>query len=133
MESNQFSHCVFSDGAGKKLLKQLSKINRPLEIKFNEMLNLMNQCDIVEKQNVKRNERRNAKPSDEDSSTAFQFKNNPFSVFSGIIPGTKWCVCVYIILAFKFIGRMQSIFSNFHLSNRCGTGDIAATYSDLGE
>lgn len=72
------------------------------------MLNLMNQCDIVEKQNMKRNERRNAKPSNDDgddTSKAFQFKNNPFSVFSGIIPGTKWC----------------------------GTGDIAATYSDLGK
>lgn len=68
----------------------------------------MNQCDIVEKQNMKRNERRNAKPSNDDgddTSKAFQFKNNPFSVFSGIIPGTKWC----------------------------GTGDIAATYSDLGK
>lgn len=64
----------------------------------------MNQCDIVEKQNMKRNERRNAVPPNDDTTKAFQFKNNPFSVFSGIIPGTKWC----------------------------GTGDIAATYSDLG-
>lgn len=69
------------------------------------MLKLMNQCDIVEKQNLKRNERRNAPSDDEDSSKTFQFKNNPFSVFSGIIPGTKWC----------------------------GTGDIAETYSDLGK
>lgn len=66
----------------------------------------MNQCDIVEKQNMKRNDRRQTKPADEDVSRAsFQFKNNPFSVFSGILPGTKWC----------------------------GTGDIAATYSDLGK
>lgn len=65
----------------------------------------MNQCDIVERQNLKRNERRNAEPTDEESSKTFQFKNNPFSVFSGIIPGTKWC----------------------------GTGDIATTYSDLGK
>lgn len=101
------SHSVRSnENAGNKLLKQLSKINRPLEIEFKEMLKLMNQCDIVEKQNMKRNERRYAKPTDEDVSRAsFQFKNNPFSVFSGIIPGTKWC----------------------------GTGDIAATYSDLGK
>lgn len=70
------------------------------------MLKLMNQCDIVEKQNMKRKDRRYAKPADEDVSRAsFQFKNNPFSVFSGIIPGTKWC----------------------------GTGDIAGTYSDLGK
>lgn len=95
-----------NESAGKKLLKQLSKINRPLEIQFKEMLKLMNQCDIVEKQNMKRNDRRHAKPAEEDVSRAsFQFKNNPFSVFSGIIPGTKWC----------------------------GTGDIAGTYSDLGK
>lgn len=95
-----------SDNAGKKLLKQLSKINRPLEIQFKEMLKLMNQCDIVEKQNLKRNDRHYVKPAEEDVSRAsFQFKNNPFSVFSGILPGTKWC----------------------------GTGDIAATYGDLGK
>lgn len=67
------------------------------------MLQLMNQCDIVEKQNEKRNQRRNTLPADDDSSRVFQFK--PFSVFSGIIPGTKWC----------------------------GTGDIATTYNDLGK
>ncbi|XP_055296931.1 uncharacterized protein LOC129565749 [Sitodiplosis mosellana] len=97
---------IYNESAGKKLLKQLSKINRPLEIQFTDMLNLMNQCDIVENQNVKRNQRRNTHPaSDEDTSKTFAFgKNNPFSVFSGIIPGTKWC----------------------------GTGDIATTYNDLG-
>lgn len=95
---------IYNDSAGAKLLKQLSKINRPLEIQFKDMLQLMNQCDIVEKQNEKRNQRRNTLPADDDSSRVFQFKNNPFSVFSGIIPGTKWC----------------------------GTGDIATTYNDLG-
>lgn len=94
-----------NDSAGHKLLKQLSKINRPLEIQFKDMLNLMNQCDIVERQNLKRNERSNVHPSKEDTSKSFQFKNNPFSVFSGIIPGTKWC----------------------------GTGDIATSYNDIGE
>lgn len=73
------------------------------------MLNLMNQCDIVERQNQKRNEfqREGSGEKDEDEGDTFlnrQFKNNPFSVFSGILPGTKWC----------------------------GTGDIAATYRDLG-
>ncbi|XP_031634048.1 uncharacterized protein LOC116347555 [Contarinia nasturtii] len=95
---------IYSESAGNKLLKHLSKLNRPFEIQFKEMLELMNQCDIVEKQNLKRNERRNISPSNGDTSKSFQFKNNPFSVFSGIIPGTKWC----------------------------GTGDIATTYSDLG-
>lgn len=77
-----------NDNAGAKLLKQLSKINRPLEIKFNEMLNLMNQCDIVEKQNQKRIENRSTDKSRKDDTNTFQFSTNPFSLFSGILPGT---------------------------------------------
>lgn len=66
----------------------------------------MHQCDVVEKQNQKRVTNRSTHESnDGETPKAFQFKNNPFSVFSGIIPGTKWC----------------------------GTGDIATTYSDLGK
>lgn len=80
-----FSILISNDNAGAKLLKQLSKINRPLEIKFAEMLNLMNQCDIVEKQHQKRHGNRNTSKSNDDNS--FQFKNNPFSLFSGILPG----------------------------------------------
>lgn len=96
-----------SDDAGKKLLKQLSQINRPLEIKFKEMLNLMSQCDIVDRQNRKRIDSRSVPKGDaiEKADVKNQFKNNPLSLFSGIIPGTKWC----------------------------GTGDIATTYADLGE
>lgn len=80
-----------NENAGNKLLKQLSKLNRPLEIQFKEMLNLMNQCDIVEKQNQKRITNRSTHEPNDETPKAFQFKNNPFSVFSGIIPGTKWC------------------------------------------
>lgn len=96
-----------SEEAGDKLLKDLAQINRPLKIKFKEMLNLMSQCDIVDRQNRKRVDSRSV-PHSEVVVTANakpQFKNNPFALFSGIIPGTKWC----------------------------GTGDIATTYSDLGE
>lgn len=102
-----FRNCFSSEEAGNQLLKQLSQINRPLEIKFKEMLNLMSQCDIVDRQNRKRIESRSVPKGEviETADTKHQFKSNPFALFSGIIPGTKWC----------------------------GTGDIAATYSDLGE
>lgn len=101
------SYCFSSEEAGNQLLKQLSQINRPLEIKFKEMLNLMSQCDIVDRQNRKRVESRSVPKGEviETADTKHQFKSNPFALFSGIIPGTKWC----------------------------GTGDIATTYSDLGE
>lgn len=98
-------HKNSNEKAGNKLLKQLSKLNRPLEIQFKEMLTLMNQCDIVERQNQKRIINRSTHKLNDETPKAFQFKNNPFSVFSGIIPGTKWC----------------------------GTGDIATTYRDLGK
>lgn len=70
------------------------------------MLNLMSQCDIVERQNGKRIESRSVSNGGaiQKAEAKPQIGSNPFAVFSGIIPGTKWC----------------------------GTGDIAATYSDLG-
>jgi len=95
---------IYNIHEGSKLLKKLSKINKPLEITFKEMLNLMNQCEIVEKQSQHKIQVRS---NDDDKDATFinrQFPNNPFSLFSGIIPGTKWC----------------------------GTGDIATTFSDLG-
>lgn len=97
---------IYSDNEGKILLDNLSKLNRPLEITFKEMLKLMNQCEQVDKQNSK-----SRKGKGETIATAAPtnaptnlFQKNPLSIFSGIIPGTKWC----------------------------GTGDIAETYSDLG-
>lgn len=69
----------------------------------------MGQCDVIDKQNRKRIDSQSISTSNEDSqSDTFikrQIKNNPFALFSGIVPGTKWC----------------------------GTGDIATSYSDLGE
>lgn len=88
-----------NDDAGKKLLKDLTKINRPLEIKFDEMLKLMNQCDIVDKQNKRRIESRSVDVED-DGGKLFsnrQFKSNPFSLFSGIVPG-KFYISLYMKL-----------------------------------
>lgn len=70
---------------------KLSKLNKPLEITFKEMLNLMNQCDIVEKQSShKIQTRSNDNDNDDNIDDTFmnrQFPNNPFSLLSGIIPG----------------------------------------------
>lgn len=79
---------------GKKLLANLSKINRPLEITFKEMLNLMGQCDIVDRQSTHKIQTRSNDETDEDEDDIYeatfmnrQFPNSPFSLFSGIIPG----------------------------------------------
>lgn len=143
---------IYKDSDGNELLRNLSSINRPLEISFRDMIKLMEQCEQVDriyekhkfraaslppqsKSLDKVDLRLNADADEGDDSTTpstttttassvsiFQFLTNggssgqgiskrgifstsPFSLFSGIIPGTKWC----------------------------GTGDIADTYHDLGE
>lgn len=142
---------IYNDAEGHELLRNLSSINRPLEISFRDMIKLMEQCEQVDRINAKRNFRATVSPppppssatldsvryrindgdgdegsEDESESTTsavgiFQlltnggkdqssskrgiFSTSPFSLFSGIIPGTKWC----------------------------GTGDIADSYHDLGD
>ncbi|ERL84771.1 hypothetical protein D910_02196 [Dendroctonus ponderosae] len=87
-----------------EVLGSFAKKARPVGITFLEMLTLMDQCKELEEYtgNIKRDTR---------NSTASPFEqargilaNDPFSLFKGIIPGTKWC----------------------------GTGDIAQNYYDLG-
>ncbi|EDW86302.1 uncharacterized protein Dwil_GK17378 [Drosophila willistoni] len=118
---------IYNDKEGKMLLEGLSHYNRPLEIKFSEMLKLMNQCEQVDKltyasQHRGKSENGNERSSSSSTGTSTSsssgtspndgalklasniFPRSPFSLLSGIIPGTKWC----------------------------GTGDIAETYSDLG-
>lgn len=140
---------IYNDLEGHALLKNLSAINRPLEISFRDMIKLMEQCEHVDRINAKNRFRATSAPpvssevgyringsdEDEDDSTdstttamgIFQllanaagkdqgsggggsskrgiFYTSPFSLLSGIIPGTKWC----------------------------GTGDIAESYHDLGD
>ncbi|KAH8289295.1 hypothetical protein KR054_003433 [Drosophila jambulina] len=114
---------IYNDKEGKMLLESLSQYNRPLEIKFDEMLKLMDQCEHVDKlsyasrhktsklESGAGGERSSSSSGSDSSSTAVSLKfganilpRSPISLLSGIIPGTKWC----------------------------GTGDIAETYSDLG-
>ncbi|XP_039961656.1 uncharacterized protein LOC120775514 [Bactrocera tryoni] len=105
---------IYNESDGKTLLEGLSKYNRPLRITFEEMLKLMNQCERVDKLTYASRNRgksidvsaSNDSPANNGASNlaANIFPKSPFSLLSGIIPGTKWC----------------------------GTGDIAETYSDLG-
>lgn len=105
---------ISNDKEGHHLLSKLSSINKPLEITFKEMIQLMNQCDIVDKQwqhaqlsqtygGSGGGQLSNADSLSSGTSSSI-FPQNPLSLFSGIIPGTKWC----------------------------GTGDIASTYHELG-
>ncbi|TDG39887.1 hypothetical protein AWZ03_013687 [Drosophila navojoa] len=123
---------IYNEKEGKMLLDGLAQYNRPLEIKFEEMLKLMDQCEHVDKLSYasrlkyKSSDQGTERSSGSESSASASangsaggaagqdgvtlklaaniFPRSPFSLLSGIIPGTKWC----------------------------GTGDIAETYSDLG-
>jgi len=100
------------------LLKGLSQYNRPLEIKFEEMLKLMDQCEHVDKlsyaaklrsrYNNDEGSERSSSGNNESSSNgngsessssnqdgvalklaANIFPRSPFSLLSGIIPGKR--------------------------------------------
>lgn len=101
----------------KRLLRQLSSINRPLEVTFQQMVNLMAQCQQVEGVEAQDETGREFNGWREKSSSAAAkarldaggahaglLGGSPLTLLQGIIPGTKWC----------------------------GTGDIAADYHDLG-
>lgn len=71
-----------------KLLQKLSTINKPLEITFKDMVKLMNQCDIVEKQNeINRQPHLSKEQRSVDEGGTGLFPQNPFSLLSGIVPG----------------------------------------------
>ncbi|XP_017851117.1 uncharacterized protein LOC108605822 [Drosophila busckii] len=121
---------IYNEKEGKMLLNALAQYNRPLEINFDEMLKLMDQCERVDKLSKHRSKHSSDAGSERSSSSSSNsetaiatsessaasndgaalklaaniFPRSPFSLLSGIIPGTKWC----------------------------GTGDIADTYNDLG-
>lgn len=79
------------------LLNNLSKYNRPLEIKFHEMLKLMNQCERVDKltyaaRNTGKSSDTALATSNNQNSVALNlaaniFPKSPLSILSGIIPG----------------------------------------------
>lgn len=103
----------------RRLLHQLSRINRPLQVSFPQMIKLMMQCQQVESSDGEAE----SPPEpvswlgaaggaggaararlDAGGAHAGLLGGSPLTLLQGIIPGTKWC----------------------------GTGDIAANYHDLG-
>lgn len=101
------------DLEGKQFLQRLTtRVNRPLEIGFREMLKLMKQCNQVEEAEKKKSN--DAKPARVVSSNKPARRQgnvetttqpaNPLTLLNGVVPGTKWC----------------------------GLGDLAHDYHDLG-
>lgn len=83
------------DREGINLLKKLSSINRPLEITFQDMVKLMSQCQLIDSQYAKQNLSRSNDVAEPNTNTKTFFQNNPFSLFSGIIPGDYYFYLKY--------------------------------------
>ncbi|XP_030764557.1 uncharacterized protein LOC115888840 [Sitophilus oryzae] len=98
---------VFETDQYLKVLGELESTARPVGISFLEMLTLMDQCKELDEMSGLIKEpgpgvqNKTTKAIDQARSI---LSNDPFTLFRGIIPGTKWC----------------------------GTGDIAKNYFDLG-
>lgn len=85
-----------------EVLGELKAHARPVGISFMEMVTLMGQCKQLEERRTIKN--RELLKNDTLAASQGRKLSNPFTLLSGIIPGTKWC----------------------------GTGDIAKDYYDLG-
>lgn len=94
---------VYEPEEALKSLGELQSISRPIAITFKEMLTLMSQCQQVETYNDSSHKETTVRSRGPGYGKGL-LSNNPLTLFSGIIPGTKWC----------------------------GTGDIATDYHDLG-
>ncbi|XKL68518.1 hypothetical protein PGB90_004009 [Kerria lacca] len=94
---------VFFDEQRKQTLQNLTKlVSRPLQLSFDDMMELMSQCDNLDSKIINRMIM-NLLPKHEVSHRD-SIPSTQSTLLSGIFPGTKWC----------------------------GTGDIARTYFDLG-
>lgn len=84
-----------NDNEGKKLLAKLSAINRPLQISFKEMVQLMSQCEVVDKQTMLNSETEVGHSVDGATpGSSGLFPQSPLSLFSGIIPGNTFSVTI---------------------------------------
>ncbi|XP_018318994.1 uncharacterized protein LOC108732605 isoform X2 [Agrilus planipennis] len=103
-----YPHTVLGDNYNEpdevtKVLGESLKNTNIAMISFEEMLKLMSQCWQLENHYLNTT-KVTANVEDTQLLNRGLLPSNPFALFSGIIPGTKWC----------------------------GTGDIAMSYYDLG-
>ncbi|XP_072751663.1 uncharacterized protein [Anoplolepis gracilipes] len=98
--SNELRDCniieVYEPSEATEVLRNLSTL-QPQMVSFQEMTRLMQQCELLDKFQVQ--------PTTALPTNALSRAASSITLFSGILPGTKWC----------------------------GTGDIADNYHDLGD
>uniref|UniRef100_A0A182UDD1 Phospholipase A2 n=1 Tax=Anopheles melas TaxID=34690 RepID=A0A182UDD1_9DIPT len=135
---------IYNDADGLELLRNLSAINRPLEISFRDMIKLMEQCEQVDRLNERNSYRATEAP--DASSVAYRIAgpddpidetgNGSADQTGGSSNGG------FLAMIMKNRSSKRGIFysSSFSLlsgiipgTKWCGTGDIAESYHDLGD
>ncbi|XP_011633155.1 uncharacterized protein LOC105424558 isoform X1 [Pogonomyrmex barbatus] len=92
---------VYEPSEATEVLRNLSVTLQPQAVSFSEITRLMQQCELLERLRV---EATSTLPTNA-LSRGTRIAASSITLFSGILPGTKWC----------------------------GTGDIAENYHDLGD
>jgi len=98
---------IYNDKEGEDMLRNLTRINKPLRITLEQMMRLIGQCDLLDPTKVKAGDvrpRTSGTPDGGDADSNGIQTTTSNSLYSGILPGTKWC----------------------------GSGDLATTFFDLG-
>jgi len=97
---------IYNDDEGKDMLRNLTRINKPLRITLDQMMRLIEQCDLLDPHRVNPDEvkLRTFDSAADSNGIPPTTKTVSNSLYSGILPGTKWC----------------------------GSGDLATTFFDLG-
>ncbi|ETN67803.1 hypothetical protein AND_000373 [Anopheles darlingi] len=137
---------IYSDTNGTELLRSLSSINRPLEISFGEMIQLMEQCEQVDRLNERNNYRATLPPGgwNDPGPIAFRSPVAPDVQQDAAAPSTSTASTDGGFLAFILRNRDSKLgifkTGSFSLlsgiipgTKWCGTGDIAESYHDLGD
>lgn len=103
--NNELHDCniieVYEPPQAIEIIRNLSMISHPQVVSFQEMTRLMQQCELLDKL---RADDTTTLPTNA-LSRGSRIAASSITLFSGILPGTKWC----------------------------GTGDIAENYHDLGD
>lgn len=120
------------------MLQKLSDINRPLQIQFQEMIQLMDQCQIVDRQNYLRQlgETTLSRASSTNADGGNSYNHNGAAAASNSNTDQLRRDVYASAVAAERPPAVQSpltLLSGIIPGTKwCGTGDIASTYADLG-
>ncbi|KFB49061.1 AGAP000899-PA-like protein [Anopheles sinensis] len=144
---------IYNDADGVELLRNLSTINRPLEISFRDMIKLMEQCEQVDRLNERNNYRATEAPEGSGvGPIAYRIgpdAGEPNGSYQADQPaagaddsGSGGGAGGFLAMIMKNRSSKRGIFQSGSFSllsgiipgtKWCGTGDIAESYHDLGD